>query len=395
MKNNNFIDMFLSKGLKPISTYDSKKLMLTGKMIRCVDGDTLIAAVGSDNSKDDQIHAIIDAVHWHIQTKGTTGKLKVMFGQRKNPNSMAEVLNAAAILIDSLKIPLSVSVIVDLKPQELKAKHYSNDRNWMELIISRDNEIPPKIALNLSDLINDKSFRWYRTVTANSWSGRIDGLQVCTIQRDGKGGTLDVGAPGKRGKIGKARKIFLEIAGGKQGPFDEDMIHEIAPVIRRLAVSRRKGRLRESQREHLLESMVLRMELVISSKKGILSPICKSYPFQFPALWSQTGQARFIDALMHINEIPYVVELKEPKGSSPGQGYRHAITQAVLYREFVKNAKELHPWFSIKGINPTKCKAAIAFPKLRTIPKHQMNLKQHKDVAKAFDVEVIEIEGFS
>jgi hypothetical protein len=140
--------------------------------------------------------------------------------------------------------------------------------------------------------------------------------------------------------------------------------------------------------------MVLRKNITISSEKGVLTPICKAYPFQFPALWSPSGQARFIDVLMHIDETPYVVELKESGGSSPGLDYRHAITQAVLYREFVKNASELHPWFLEKGINPARCQAAIAFPKMRTIPKHKMILKQHKDVAKAFSVEVIEIEGF-
>ena len=52
-------------------------------------GDTFIAAVGRDKSKEEQINAIVDAVHWQIQTKGTTGKLHVMIGKRKNSHSMA------------------------------------------------------------------------------------------------------------------------------------------------------------------------------------------------------------------------------------------------------------------------------------------------------------------
>lgn len=394
MKNADFIDFLISKGLKPVLKADTTQLMLTGKMIRCIDGDTLIAAVGSDKSKDDQINAIVDAVHWHIQTKGTKGELKIMFGKRNRSDSSSEVLNATAILLKNLKIPLSVNVTVDLQIEELKPKPYMDDRNWMELIKSRDNEIPPKLALKLSDLVGDDSFRWYRTVTANSWSGRVDGLQICTISSDGKGGILDVGKPGKGGKIGYPREVFLEIADGKEGPFDESRLHEIAAIINRAAVSRRSGRLRTSQREHLLESLVLRKKIPISSEKGVLAPMCETYPFQFPALWSPNGPARFIDALMHIDETPYVVELKEPAGSSPGQGYRHAITQAVLYSEFVKNAAELHPWFLEKDIDPAICRAAIAFPRMRPIPKHQMNLKQLKDAAKAFSVEVIEIEDF-
>ena len=99
MENADFINFLESRGLKPVVKSDRKQLMLSRKMIRCVDADTLIAAIGNDKSKDDQINAIVDAVHWHIQTKGTTGKLKVMFGKRNSSNSRAEVLNATAILL--------------------------------------------------------------------------------------------------------------------------------------------------------------------------------------------------------------------------------------------------------------------------------------------------------
>ncbi|MEJ2727758.1 MAG: hypothetical protein P8185_04460 [Deltaproteobacteria bacterium] len=393
MENANFIEILKSRGLRPVAKSD-KQLMLTGKMIRCTDGDKLIVAIGSDKTKNEQINTVVDAVHWHIQTKGTTGELEIMFGKLHNSNSRTEVLNATAILLNNLMIPLNVNVTVDLQTKELNVKSYPNNRNWMELIKSRDNETPPKIALNLSDKVGENSFRWYRTVTANSWSGRVEGLQVCTISSDGKDCILGVGKPGKGGKIGYPREVFLEIADGKEGPFDEGRLNEIAAIIKRLAVSRKNGRLRTSQREHLLESMVLRKKIFISSEKGNLIPICKAYPFQFPALWSPNGPARFIDVIMHIEETPYVVELKEPAGSSPGQGYRHAITQAVLYREFIKNATELHPWFFEKNIDPLSCQAAVAFPKMQTIPKHQMLLKYHKDVAKAFGIEVIEIEDF-
>ena len=394
MKNADFINYLESEGLTPIAKADTARLMLTGNMIRCVDGDTLIAAVGRDKSKEDQINAIVDAVHWQIQTKGTTGKLHVMFGRRNNSDSIAEVLNATAILINNLKIPLAVKVTVDLQPQELTTRPCTKNRNWMELINFRDKEVPPKIALDLSDLVADNSFRWYRTVTTNFWSGRLDGLQVCTVSTDGKNGVLDVGKPGKNGRISYPREVFLKIADGKEGPFDEKRLHEVAAIVKRLANSRRHGRLRTSQREHLLESWVLRNRITLSSEKGVLSPICEIYPFQFPALWSPNGQARFIDVLMNVGSTPYVVELKEPKGTSPGQGYRHAITQAVLYREFVKNATDLHPWFIEKKLDPARCQAAIAFPKIGPGSKHQMYLKHHKNVAKAFGVEVIEINGF-
>jgi hypothetical protein len=352
--------------------------------------------VGSDRGQNVQINAVVDAVHCHIQTKGTAGKLTIMIGKREKPNQMAEILNATAILVNNLEIPLAVKVLVDNDPKELTAMTtFSDDREWMAGIHKLNNETPPEIALSLSNMVSDNSFRWYKSVKANYWSGRIEGLQVCTVSEDGKNCVLDVGKPGKNGDIGKAREVFLKLAQGKQGPFNRRRVPEVAATIKILAESRRNGDLREILHEPLLESMVLREKVIITSKCGKLIPVCKTYPFQFPALWSPNGQAKFIDALMCIDETPYVIELKAPKNSSSGQYYRHAITQAVLYREFIKTATMLHPWFFDKKLDPLKCKAAIAFPRMEKKPKQQMLLKQHKDVAKAFGVEVIEIDDFN
>jgi hypothetical protein len=101
-----------------------------------------------------------------------------------------------------------------------------------------------------------------------------------------------------------------------------------------------------------------------------------------------------VDALMRLGHIPYVVELKEPLGSSPGQGYRHAVTQAVLYREFIRRAEKVHPWFIKNELDPSKCLAVVAFPALPKNERHQMLLGQHKLVGEAFSIEIIEISGF-
>jgi len=115
------------------------------------------------------------------------------------------------------------------------------------------------------------------------------------------------------------------------------------------------------------------------------------YPFQLPTLWAPQGRARFLDALMHSEKVPWAVEIKEPKGSSVGEDYRHAITQAVLYREFIRRAKELHSWFERQSLDASQCRAAIAFPKMESNQKQQELLRHHQEVARAFGVEVIEI----
>ena len=394
LKKDDFIDFLEAAGLQPVLESGTTILPISSKLLRWVDDDTLALAAGSDLNKDEQINAVVDGVHWHIQAKGMAGKLTIMVGKRRDSNAMDEVLNAMGDLVRNLKIPLSVNVLVDGQLKVPESKSEMNTRSWLSQINDRDEKTPPKVALNLSELVNDNSFRWYRTVAGDYWSGRIDGLQVCTVSDDGKTCILDVGKTGKNGKNSGARNVFMALTEGKKKHFDGNRLHDVAAMIKRLAESRRKGRLKGYQREHLLESMVLRKKITVSSIAGDLLPVCETYPFQFPTRWSPVGSPRYIDALMHINGVPYVVELKEPTGSSRGAGYRHAITQAVLYREFIRTASDLYPWFESKRLDPKKCQAAVAFPKMGEDPKSRSILNQHKEVAEAFGVEVIELDDF-
>ena len=107
-----------------------------------------------------------------------------------------------------------------------------------------------------------------------------------------------------------------------------------------------------------------------------------------------SANARFVDALMRIemSNVPYVVELKA--GSSQGQEFRHAFAQAVLYRQFIRKADipNMKCWFKSRSLDPGKCRAVVAFPKL-TGKNSERLLKQHKALGRAFDVEIVEIEG--
>jgi len=391
MKHEEMLRYLKDQGLNPVARAETSRLMISGMLIRCQDGDTLLAAMGNDREKDDQIHAVVDAVHWHIQTKGTSGSLHLVFGKRYKKSEMDELLNAVALLVDSLNIPLKIEVAVDFKPCHVEAKEFNGSKKWMSFFEQRNDQKPPPLAMKLSENVDDDSFRWYRNITGNFWSGRVEGLQVCTVSDNSHCGTLDVGQTGRKGD-GEPRKVFLKIANHREGNFDESELTEVADIIKLLVESRKYGRLNDVEREHLLESRILRDAEKVVAKKGILEPVCSKYPFQFPTLWSPQGNPRFLDALMRLGNVPWAVELKEPKGSSPGQYYRHAITQAVLYREFIKRCKQLHPWFAQQSLDARQCKAAVAFPKMKTNKKHQMLLQHHKQVGSAFGVEVIEID---
>lgn len=392
MERKEIITYLESKGLNPDSKANKTNLMISRKIIRCINGDTLIAAVGRDADKDVQLHSVVDAVHWHLQTKDESGKLRLVLGRRHNAREMDELLNGVALMLNKLQIPLQVQVEVDFEPHPLKAKGFNKlDTKWISFFENREESKPPQLAMKLSGLVDDASFRWYRNVTGNYWSGRVEGLEVCRVSVNGKSGTLKVGKRGKKDD-GEVRKIFLKLANGKEGNFTDSRLEEVAEVVKQLVNSRANGELRNFQREHLLESRILRNVVTLLVEGRELEPVFRTYPFQFPNLWAPQGRAHYLDALMHSGNVPWAVEIKEPKGSRVGQGYRHAITQAVLYREFIKRAKQLHAWFKSQSLDATECQAAVAFPKMDSNQKQQKLLCQHKKVANAFGVKIIEVD---
>ena len=195
-----------------------------------------------------------------------------------------------AILLECYQGQLKIEVEVNFTPQNLTAPDFSriNKRNWLTFFQQRGSTTPPDLARKLTKLVNHESFRWYRNVTKGDWSGRVEGLEVCRVGPDPDQGELNIGKPGKKGKIGKARKLFLEIAKGREGSFDISGIDEVVSVIRQVAISRKKGELSSVQEEHHLESRILRGALKINVESP-LEPVIKDYPFQFPTLWSPTG----------------------------------------------------------------------------------------------------------
>lgn len=394
------------RGLKlvPITRRENARLTISEKIIRCENGDTLIAAMGCDMAKDDQIHLVVDAVNLWLQTEPRKRFLRLVFGNREDKKEQDEVENAVALMMENIVgIQLKIETRVNDERRDFISKSFIEQgdgriERWMDFI-STERELPA-LAKDLEMAIhaNDGLFQWYRSVTGKYWSGRVGGLEVCTVDLAGQGGVLKVGKMGKNGNNGIARQEFHKILKSKnfnEGRFYRPQLEKVASVIHEIADSRRRGKLNGVQREHLLESQVLSEKVKIIAKEGELESVCKERPFQFPTLWEPSAKPRFMDALMRHGDIPYVVELKEPSGSSIGQGYRHAITQAVLYREFVRKANAVHPWFINKNLDPAKCKAIVAFPELlKSDKKKQMLLRQHILVGNAFGVEIVEIKGF-
>jgi hypothetical protein len=90
---------------------------------------------------------------------------------------------------------------------------------------------------------------------------------------------------------------------------------------------------------------------------------------------------------MRNSDVPWVIEIKDSK--SAGEYLRHGVVQAVLYREYIRKAEHLHPWFKERDLAAEKCEAAVAFPALK--PSNKAELEHVNDLATLFDVRVIEL----
>lgn len=340
-----------------------------------------VVAIGGDADAKTQINAFQDAVHWH-NLKGGTGTALFVLGRGALTDN---VLPIVATLSHALGEKIRIDVEVDGKHHAGTHPMFLQPRDWLGLLELREGMHPPALALSLFKQAAIDSFRWYRPVTRNAkWSGRVDGLQVCEISHSGKRPlVMKIGKLGKKNDESLARRCFRKIAGKDEVTVKETDLEQAVEILRRIDAARATGALASCELEHRLEARVLRGATPVVVDGEWLLPAISDWPFQFPTLWSDSAQdrARYVDVLMAKGEVPWILELKVDSAGR-GQHYRHAIGQAVLYREFVRRAKWLHPWFKKKNLDPTKCQAAIAFP---AHPGDQRALLQ---LAAQFDVKV-------
>lgn len=341
-----------------------------------------ILAVGGEQSENDQIAGLLDALHWHHWANIGSSKLSYVLGQSER---LSAVSQAIALLIGALDEPSDVSFQVDCKPYVPSLPRLDDgSKVRLNQLRSRDISALPALARAVEEQIGDQCFRWSRTLTGNEWSGRVDGLEICRLNQIGQG-VLRLGKLGRSGNESKARERFRGLVESDEFYFDEANLMDAISVISRLVVDRRCGGLSELQLEHKLEARVLRNALALEVNRQRLVPV----ESQFPAIWSDGGDAKYIDVIAKQADVPWVVELKVPEGGGQGQYYRNAVGQAVLYREFIRRAIGLHPWFNERGLDATKCRAAVAFPMKGTLRQRQSALDHVRYLAHRFNVEVI------
>jgi hypothetical protein len=167
---------------------------------------------------------------------------------------------------------------------------------------------------------------------------------------------------------------------------DEHDLAAAASAVKRLLESRSRGKLSMTYREGRLEACVLRGAIPIMID-GVATLAVASSWGQFPTLWSPGGKGKELDVLMQRGDEPWAIELKHHNPAGIVSYYRHAVGQAVLYRTYIRKAKPLHDWFASKGMDATRCQAAVVL----TESAHRdwdARLTHVQRLAALFDVKV-------
>lgn len=356
---------------------------------------------------DYQVRALGDALHWRRRLEeGGAGDLHLVLAEHSKSDQVLDALGSLEAAYTGAA-RLRFHLLGDeggFTARTVRRPDFStSEEKWARMLSRRSNQLPRDVRL-LSEEVNDHTFSWYRRLSGGFWSGRAEGLELCKIS--GRLLELSVGTDDDDG----ARPHFLAIMDrlGILAPYKIELvgqgIGEAIRALKELVRMRREGTLEEFEPEHIIEARVLRGAIPLERERGMgtLSPLTVArdmIPFQFPARWSPSGSKRHVDLLaLEQNpgaghDIPWVVELKRKKLSSRPvlpQEYRHAVTQVVLYREFLRNAKELHFWFDNQGLDPTAFRAAVAFPRVEG-----WRAKDNDGVlalARDFDVEIIELD---
>jgi hypothetical protein len=80
------------------------------------------------------------------------------------------------------------------------------------------------------------------------------------------------------------------------------------------------------------------------------------------------------------------------RGTGIGGYYRHAVSQAVLYREFIRAATPLYFWFQDQDLDANDCRAAVVVPDLTAESARRNHRADLQSICKLFDVELIEVD---
>jgi hypothetical protein len=329
-------------------------------------------------------------------------EVTIILGDRKN-----EAVDALCTLRDNAVGAPRVNIRVHEPAQSLSlvgrsALDLADELNlypgWSDLLKAVGQT--PELVETLAQSLNIAEVRAYPMLTARgTWSMRVEGLEIGRFRK--WGGWLDVGKDTKSGARSEARRIWQHATGLRERYLVEEgnpeSVAACVNFVRAFAAAwlTSDGTTRIRQNEHALESRILRGHTRLrTSSNRMLELISGQHPVvnwgsQFPTKWGRQGAARYLDAILRDGRTPWAIEMKVAGSAGVGQYYRHAIAQAVLYREFIKRATPLHWWFDAKNLTADYCEGAVVVPELTGANAVWRDGLQR--LCRTFDIDLIEV----
>ena len=395
-------------------------LSISSEVIRGVhEGRRTVIVPGTGTSRSSytkpQIDALVDLLHLYRCTAPPDGvtvanELDIILG-----GARPEASDALFTLVRSLKGAPAVRMfdyrrggaITRLAGTRFDPATEQRTLRWRRLLSEVLQRGLPPLVRDVMDQVGREELRAYPMLSQpGRWSIRLEGLEVARL--DGAGGFVDVGKPGKDNAVSPARREWLQASEpGVARDVRADDPGAIAAAARQItrfaAAWLNPGG--KQQNEHALESRILRGHTPIDVPGvGVLDLIppptrdlegYANWGSQFPTLWGTGGPARYLDALLRKGRTPWAIEMKvDIGGSGTGIGgyYRHAISQAVLYREFIRAATPLHFWFQDQDLDANDCRAAVIVPDLTAGNARRDHRADLQSICKLFEVELIEVD---
>lgn len=369
------------KGLDPKTSFSSH-------LIRCDDLNGAPAYfIGGEVTPEKRITSVIDALYLEAayQNEEQSGSFQLMYGKGEEHKF---VLQALSNLRNDLDTKLPFTLLTDFEPaHDINACDFSQKpKNWHTDYLKRliAGQTPVPVLAQINTLVDSPLLTWAPSSSdAQVWAGRIDGVQVCTIDDTGSG-QLHVSAEPRAERI--VIDLLEEHSHLKNGQsFDSNQFEDLKKSLQLIIDSRRSGRLQECSLHDRVRFRVHRGK----SKLGSFQVVCSD----FPVKWSADDQEeRFTDLIMRDQDTPILVQIEVSTGGRIQDSFRHAVVKAALGRNFIRKASFLHPWFETQGMNPEKCKAVVSFPKL-TSARARSRFANLEAIAALFDVAILPIRG--
>ena len=346
-----------------------------------------------------QITALLDLLDLHLSNVDAGRPVDAAHVCLRVPNPTNEARGALGTLVDAFRSSTEIRIIELNADAQWKSAEIGWDpsdlseyASWPTLL-SRSRPVPTLVS-TIVETANLPGLRAYpRLSTTNGWSLRLEGLEVGLA--DAKQVMLTVGKEPKGLTPSHQRSVWAESTGHTQ-PLTTDDALNAATAIRSFAEAWHSlGAASVDQDEHALESRILRGACAVRVDDHPLSLIrpdpVVNWGSQFPTKWGPGGSPRYLDALLRDGSTPWAVEMKVQGGAGVGQYYRHAVAQAVLYREFIRKAAPLSPWFESHGLVAARCQAAVVVPRL--VDSTQQRWRDNTArLCEAFELAFVEVE---